>query len=267
MNESVKVTLTPAKVTLTPADQVKELQAEAAAIAEQQAAAAADAQTMQQAFEDGEKEITSYVPEYHELARDTSASHEKLKAIVDRTKQRSGKLAETVEQIITAYNQTITDKIAAYETAKDTAAAAEQEWRKAQADAAQQQAEFEEKKTLHDRLKTQLTQLGTAATAADERENAKAYAEAYAMARIPLDAMVTPPAVKAFADQLRTAWSALNATKTTLRQKHYASTKAAHSRDDLKGTIDELKTNKTDKLMAQVKEALANGEESPKTAS
>jgi DNA repair exonuclease SbcCD ATPase subunit len=260
MNESVTVTL-------TPADQIKELRAEADAITTQQAAAVADAQAMQQAFDDVDREIKSYIPEYDKLASDTSASHEKLKAIVDRTKQRSGKLVDRVEEIISGYNKTISDKAEAYQKAKTTAADAEQEMRRAQADAAQQQAEFDEKKTLRDALKAQLTQLGKAATDAEENENAKAYAEAYAMARIPLDAMVTPPAVKAFADQLRTAWSDLNAKKTTLRQRADASVKAARACDDLKATIDELKTKKVENMMAQVKEALANGDDSPKTSS
>jgi chromosome segregation ATPase len=251
----------------TPADQVKQLQGEADALAKQQAAAATDAKAMQKAFEDAEKEITAYIAEYEKIKTDTKSAKDLLKPILDRIKQHSAAVAQEVDGIIQAYDTDLAAKRAAYATAVAAAATAGTALKNAEEDAETKQGDFEKKKGRRDWLKTQLGNLDKTVKAADAKEDAEAYAEAYTIAKVPYDAAVQPPTVAVFASELRGAWSALYTARQTLRQTRDDYGKAVRTRDDLRATIGELEAKRAEYILKQVIERQANGGEDDGEAS
>ena len=129
----------------------------------------------------------------------------------------------------------------------------------AEAEAAGKQAEFDARRTRRDWLKAQHQRLDKTAKDAETKECEEAFAEAYTIAKMPLDGIKLPPSLLDFANDLRSAWTELNNKKSTLRQKADVWSKAVRSQDDLKASIDELTAKRADTILAQVKEMLAAG--------
>ena len=257
--------LDTATATPTPAEQLKALQGEADALAKQQAAAAADATTMQKAFEDGEREIAAYLAEHDQLENDTDEAKHQLQAIVDRIKHHSATVAAKVGEIIKTYDDAV-GKID-YKRAADKAETAGEALKEAEKDAERKQADFEKNKGRRDRLKLQLGNLQNTVRAADARDDAGAYAEAYALAApyTPATATEAVPTVTVFATDLRNAWEALRDSRRVLREKNDAYFRAVRKRDDLEATIAERKAKRADNIRTQVIETQTNGEESGDT--
>lgn len=248
--------LDTATATPTPADQLKALQGEADALANQQAAAAADATTMQKAFEDGEREIKAYLAEHDKLANDTDEAKEQLKAIVVRIKHHSATVAAKVTRIIETYDDAVEKKENKdYKRAEDEAETAGKALKDAEKDAALKQADFEKNMGLRDRLRLQLGNLQNAVRAADAKDDAEAYAEAYAIAEVPYAANEALPTVTVFATDLRNAWEALRDSRHVLREKNDTYFRAVRRRDDLQATIAELKAKRADNILTQITES------------
>jgi DNA repair exonuclease SbcCD ATPase subunit len=241
----------------TPIDQVKELEREADALAKRQAAAAADAKTLQKANDDVEKEIATYIAEHDKLAKDTGDAKNDLVPIIDRIKQHAPDVAKKVDDIIQTYDADLEEKKKSLETREKEASDALAAMKTAEAAATEKQVDFDRKKGRREWLKTQATNLKKAADAADKKNDADAYGEAYAIAKIALDAAQDPPTVATYKSEIKSSLEALITARKDLRERTDDSVRKARLRDDLATTIVDLTAKRADNIVKLIVDSMS----------
>jgi chromosome segregation ATPase len=248
----------------TPLDQVKELEREADALAKCQVATAADAKTLQKANDDVEKEIATYNAEHDKLVKDIGDAKNVLAPIVNRIKQRAPDVAKKVDDIIQTYDADLEEKKKGLETREKEASDALAAMKTAEAAAAEKQAYFDRTKGRREWLKTQAINLKKAADTADTMNDADAYGEAYAIAKIAQDAAQNPLAVATFKTEIKASLEALITARKDLREKTDDYVRKARFRDDLATTIADLTTKRADNIVKLIVDSMSAQTETAK---